>query len=90
MSYTVQLKLNTTEHDRQLLERRFFLMFRIHNACVSVGKKRLRVMKRDSFYNQLEQEYIIKKKELTELKESLEKQIKDYWTRLCCVQLHRF
>ena len=90
MTYTVQLKLSTTEHDRQLLERRFFLMFRIHNACVSVGKKRLRVMKRDSSYNQLKQEYIEKKKELTELKkensvlliEDKEKEIKELSEKL--------
>lgn len=90
MPYIVQLKLNTTEHDRQLLGRRFFLMFRIHNACVSVGKKRLRIMKSDSSYNQLIQEYIARKKELTELKkensvlliESKEKEIKELSEKL--------
>lgn len=75
--YALRLKLDITPHQVALLDKRYFLMWRIHNILIRQAQKMIRILERDDRYTCLRKQYGAAKnrKEPDEVLESIEEQM---------------
>ncbi len=87
--HTIQFKLDTTEYQNRIIEKRFYAICHIHNVMVSFAKRCLDKLESDENYEPLRKEYSklckIKKEDLTKeqkaIKADLSKKLSDLRTK---------
>ena len=70
-SFSLTLRLNTSDNDIKILEKRFDIARHLYNVCVKEARRRINSLKKDKEYKRLMKIFAINKKFSSEEKEIL-------------------
>lgn len=74
--HTIRFPLKTTAYDKQMLEKRFRMLWHIHNQLIKEMQRRLHVLERDRISIDAKSQYLIYSKKLANMEATIKKKEK--------------